>query len=177
MNEDIFIDWGSLPLIPDGTYEAVYVKHETFHQSFGPKIKITFRITTLGEYYETLLFGWYNAKRLKSKPAKGGAATLSRHSKLAYELIKVIDVKERVSRLSPAQLKSVLLQIKVRTVKTNSKQQELSKVQHYSVVDSIIGALTTNKFDSPDLRLKVLPVPVPIPEPAPTIKQETPRQI
>lgn len=166
MNDDFIIDWGTLPLIPEGIYEAVYVQHEVFNQNFGPKVKITFRITSLGEYNGTFIAGWYNIKKPKSGPGRGKAAFLSRHSKLVTELLRVLDVKVRVDRLSPAMLKPLLLKIRVRTVRANSKQKELHKFQQYSTCDSIVGSLTSNMYGPP--QINPLLKPEPKPEPAPT---------
>lgn len=125
MGNDFEIDWGNLPLLPQGLYEAVYVNHETFFQSFGAKIKITFRITALGEAHGTLIHGWYNAKSLPSKPGKNKRVILSRHSKLTTELLNILHSREKPSRLSPAQLKGKLLEIAVRTVRTDSRQKKI----------------------------------------------------
>lgn len=160
MQEEFLIDWGNMSFIPAGDYEAVYVSHETFNQSFGPKVKITFRIVTMGPYYEKLIDGWYNAKDLKSKPGKQRKPTLSRHSKLTTELLHVLGIKERVSRLSPLQLKGKLLEIRVRTVKQNSRQKKYTDIQQYSVVDAILRSF--NDYSCIEL------IPKPILEPIPT---------
>jgi hypothetical protein len=160
MQEEGFsIDWGDLPLIPAGDYEAVYVSHETFNQSFGPKVKITFRIVKMGPFYEKLIDGWYNVKDLKSKPGKHRKPILSRHSKLTTELLHVLGIKERVSRLSPIQLKGKLLEVRVRTVKQNSRQKKYSDIQQYSVVDSILRSL--NNYSCIELIPKTIPEPIP----------------
>lgn len=164
MSDDLSIDWGHQTLIPPGIYQAVYVNHETTHGNWGPKVKIIFRITDLGPYYETLVEAWYNVKALKAKPGKSRGLILSRHCKLSTELLKVLGVKERVSRITPAQLRGKLLEITVRTVKTNSRQSEYATIQQYSVVDSINRLLTDDVCGSHK------PLPKPIPEPIPTKK-------
>jgi hypothetical protein len=164
MNDEFSIDWGNLTLIPEGNYEATYVGHETIHKSFGPKVKITFRIVSIGEYFGTLIDAWYNAKTLQSAPGRNRKATLSRHSKLATELLKVLDVKERIGRLSPVQLKGLIIEVKVRTVKTDSKQKSYSAIQRYSTVDYMVRCLTSNHVGT------VKPLPKPPPEPIPTSK-------
>jgi hypothetical protein len=162
---DIFdIDWGNLQLLPAGNYEAVYVSHETFNQSFGAKVKITFRITSHGQWFGSHINGWYNVKALISKPGKHRKVLLSRHSKLTIELLNVLDIKEKVSRLSPVQLKGKLLEIAIRTVRMNSRQKAYAEIQTYSVVDRIVRLLS-------DDRTKLSkPLPKPIPEPIPTSK-------
>lgn len=164
MSDELSIDWGHQILIPPGKYQAVYVSHETKRGNWGPKVKVIFRITNLGPHYESLVEAWYNVKDLKSKPGKQKGLILSRHCKLTTELLNVLGVKERVSRISPAQLRGKLLEITVRTVKTNSRQKEYASIQQYSVVESI------NKLLTDDLWVSHKPLPKPIPEPIPTEK-------
>ena len=171
MSDDLSIDWGHQTLIPPGIYQAVYVNHETTHGNWGPKVKIIFRITDIGPYYETLVEAWYNVKALKAKPGKKRGLILSRHCKLSTELLKVLGVKERVSRISPAQLRGKLLEISVRTVKTNSRQNEYAAIQQYSVVDSI------NRLLTDDVCGAHKPLPKPILEPIPTKKDTEPSAV
>ena len=169
-NDDIDIDWGISVLIPEDNYQVVYVSHETTKGSFGSKVNITFRIITQGEYYETLIDAHYNVKD-GSLSGKRKSIKLSRHSKLVLELIKVLGCKVRPNRLSPSALKGLLIWVKVKTVKTNSKQQQLPELLWYSKVDSMIGQSDASELTGsalPKLEPKVIPVP--IPELTPTIK-------
>lgn len=173
MTDHFEIDWGSVTLVQPGVYEAVYVSHETLRGSFGPKLKITFRIVTPGPYFETMISGWYNLKDTSGKPGKRGKVIASRHSKFITEMLKVLDIKQRPSRVSPIQLKGKILEISVRTVKTNSRQKAYSELQIYSVVDSINRLLSHDRIEivkSTTNHNK--PLPKPIPEPIPTSKPE-----
>jgi len=167
--DDFEIDWGDRPLIPEGEYHAVYVSHLTTNASFGPKVKITFRIVSMGPYYETLINGWYNAKQIGSTKRKGGKVIVSALSDLANECFKVLQIKNRVNRLSLTQLKGHVIVIKVRTVISNSKQKKLTEAQQYSTVDSMVCSLTTQ-----DISKTLKPVPEPIPKPVPTSKDTNP---
>lgn len=174
-NDDIILEWDEIPLVPDAEYQAVYVKHETYNGSFGPKIKITFRITSFGKYYGSEICAWYNAKGLKAKPGKNRAVIISRHSKLTGELLRVLGIKERISRLSPSQLAGRVLLLKTRTVTTNSRQKKLTDLQKYSVVDTLICALThTDLSQNMELKKTLKVLPKPIPEPIPTSKSPDP---
>ena len=156
LKDGIEIDWSNLVLMPEGRYQAMYISHETTNGSFGAKIKITFSVTTYGEFFEKHIDGWYNVKGIK-KTGKGKAISLSRHSKLTGELLNALGYKERVSRLSPLALKGKLLWVKVRTVVKNSRQKSLHELQRYSVVDSIIGQSDASELTSntlmPELNL------------------------
>ena len=171
MTDEIAIDWGNLVLISPGIYEAIYLGHETFKGSFGPKLKITFRIVTPGHYFESIVAGWYNLKATSEKPGKRGKAIASRHSKFTTELLRVLEVKQKPSRISPAQLRGKILEITVRTVKTNSRQKAYTEIQTYSVVDSINRLASDDRMGM--VKSKMIlnkPLPKPIPEPIPTSK-------
>ncbi|MCE7530303.1 hypothetical protein [Polynucleobacter sp. IMCC 29146] len=71
----IEIDWGQSHLIPAGEYQAVYVTHEATNGSFGPKLKVIFRIVTQGPYFETLIPAWYNIKDGSTGKRCGGGCT------------------------------------------------------------------------------------------------------
>jgi len=165
LSESFEIDWGDSVLIPDGEYEAVYVTHEITNGSFGPKVKVTFRIVSQGPYFETLIPAWYNIQDGSSSKKKGAKVKLARGSRLTGELLKVLHIKKRVDRLSPSMLKGYLLIVKVRIVKTNSRQKKLAEAQQYSIVDSLVCILNYQDISE---TLNVLPKV--IPEPIPTSK-------
>jgi len=165
LSDSYEVDWGDSVLIPEGEYEAVYVSHENTNGSFGPKVKVTFRIVSHGPFYETLIPAWYNIQDGSPSKRKGAKVKLKRGSRLTGELLKVLQIKQRVDRLSPSMLKGYLLTVKVRTVKTNSRQKKLTEAQQYSLVDSLVCILN---FQDISETLNVLPKV--IPEPIPTIK-------
>ena len=167
--DDIEIDWGNYIIIPEGKYQVMYVSHETTNGSFGAKVKITFTITSYGEFFGKHIDAWYNLKAIK-KIGKGKAISVSRYSKLTGELLNALGYKERVKRLSPLALKGKLLWVNVRTVTKNSRQKALHELQRYSVVDSIIGQSDASELTSNTLMSELKVLPVPIPEPIPTIK-------
>jgi hypothetical protein len=171
--DDFFdIDWGRDALIPEGEYQAVYVSHEISRGSFGTKLKITFRIVSFGEFFETLIPAWYNISDAASSKRKGGRIKVNRGHKLTTELLRVLQIKARIDRLSPSLLKGHILLIKVRTVTKNSYQKKLAPPQQYSIVDSLVCILNLQDISRTP---KVLPKP--IPEPIPTIKPDEPDSI
>jgi hypothetical protein len=164
VNKDILIDWGNHILIPEGAYHAVYVSHSTTNGTFGPKLKITFRIVTQGEHYEVLVDGWYNLKGTGEKTGKRGKVIVSRHSKFVGEMLKIFQTKIRLTRISPAMLSGHVIQINVRTVKKNSLQKTLPEILQYSTVESM-ECLSTATDDSELLHLKFNLNPNPKPKP------------
>ena len=172
INSDYFdVDWGDSIKIPEGKYEAVYVSHEIVDGTFGLKVKITFRIVSPGEGFESLLPGWYNIKEGGTTKRKGGRLTLSRGQKLTSELIKVLQINKRPDRLSPFMLKGHLILIKVRTVVINSRQKKYNKLQQYSVVDSMVSNLNVADLSEEQSLISKL-IPKPVPEPIPTINTQ-----
>jgi hypothetical protein len=165
LSESFEVDWGDNPLIPEGDYQAVYVHHETTNGSFGPKVKIIFRIVSQGQHFETLIPAWYNVKDGSTSKRRDAKIKLARGSRLTSELLRVLQIKKRVDRLSPSMLKGYLLTVKVRTVKTDSRQKKLTEAQHYSVISSLECILNLQDISEvPNV------LPKPIPEPIPTIK-------
>ena len=171
INSDYFdVDWGDSIKIPEGKYEAVYVSHEITNGSFGWKVKIIFRIVS-GEYFGSLLPGWYNIKEGGTTKRKGGRIGLSRLQKLTSELLEVVQTNKRPNRMSPLMLKGHLILIKVRTVVINSRQKKHNKLQQYSVVDSMIGNLNVADLSEEQSLISKL-IPNPVPEPIPTINTQ-----
>lgn len=165
----ISIDWGNICPIPEGEYQAVYVSHATSNGSYGPKVKITFRIVSPGPYFESLIDAWYNAKSVGIKIGNRGRIVLSRHSKLTLEMVKLFHRKQRPERLSPEMLKGHIVIIKIRTVTQNSKQKCLPESLRYSTVDSMVRLMTYHDINETPL-LKPEPIPIPVP----TINRQSP---
>jgi hypothetical protein len=162
MSDEFVVDWGNSVLIPNGEYQAVYVSHSTTNGSYGPKVKITFRIVSLGPYFEKLVDAWYNTKGVGQKVGKRGKIILSRHSKLTFELVKLFYRKQRPERISPEMLKGHVVVVKVRTVTQNSRQKNLPEALKYSTVDSMVCLLTHQDISEIPL-LNPEPIPIPIP--------------
>lgn len=169
MSDDLDIDWGDTNLIPEGEYHAAYVSHKTVNGSFGPKVKITFRIISIGPHFEKLIDAWYNLKSIAGKSKKNGRISLSKYSKLTLELMRIFHINKRIDRISLSMLKEHIVVIRVRTVKQNSSQKHLPEVMQYSTVDSMVCLLS---FVNNGLSVSVKPVP--IPEPIPTKKSVEP---
>jgi hypothetical protein len=171
MAEGIEIDWGGSELIPEGEYNAVYVSHTTSNGSFGPKVKITFRIVSMGPQFEKLIDAWYNLKAVGGKSKKNGRIQLSRHSKLTLELMRIFHMKKRIDRISPSMLKGHITVIKVRTVTQNSTQKHLPEVLRYSTVDSMVCLLTFSDIsEAPLVKPELTPEPTPTKKPLEAIQ-------
>ena len=139
---DLVVDYESIPpLVPDGVYEAVYVRHSIATVFNTRKLFVWFRIVEHGDYYQHELFRAYRLKGKKA-PDKKGALNVGVRSDLYRMLVRVQDIKLRTDRLSLRSLKGVVLQIKTRTVSKDFEQRELPTWLRYSVVDDVLKKLT-----------------------------------
>lgn len=127
------------PLIPEGTYQVGYVKHE-FNQAFGPpRVYVHFRILDFGEQFEKILYRAYRLNSLKSPGRKNSSFTVGKGSDFVYELALVTD--KRSDRLLPNDFEGLLLEAKVGTVIKDYKQRPTPKPLQYSVIREIIGKI------------------------------------
>lgn len=69
---DVLVDYSSRPpLVPDGKYQAVFIRHETAFVVRGAKVFLWFRIVEPGEYFGVELYRPYRVRHLVGKPAPG----------------------------------------------------------------------------------------------------------
>lgn len=139
-------DW---PLVPDGFYIAVYLRHvciELREFNNAPRVFVHLRLIDPGEHYGKVLYRAYPVRAVRRTSGKPGAPihngkfTLSRRSDLMKMLCRVLyqDLKTRPDRVSLRELKNHVLRIRTRTVKKDGRQRDLPPALHYSVVDDII---------------------------------------
>ncbi len=136
--DDIKVELNDRPLIPEGTYEAVYLNHDTAI-SFGraQKVYVWFRITSNGPANGTKLYKAYNVKQINGKPRRNGGFTVGRHHSLLTDLARVVGLKLRPDRLSLSSLQPHLIEVTVRTVRTSHRQEPLPEFLQYSVIDRL----------------------------------------
>jgi hypothetical protein len=143
-NDEIQVDYGDEPVVPDATYEAVFVRHGTF-LVFGkqPSVWLRFRIVTPGEHFSKELVRWYRVASLRGNARPEGAFTLRRKSLLFLELVRLSDFKQKPSRVSLSVLRGRTFEVSTRKVKQSwDRQADLPDWLQYSVVDRIIRATT-----------------------------------
>ena len=128
--------WG---IVPDGTYRAVLIGHETASVFRTAKVFLHFRIVEVGNEFGKLLYRAYRARALVGKPARNGKFKVARRSELLLMVYRVTHLKIRVDRLSFAELRSHVLRISTRTVSKDYQQRDLPQPLWYSVVDDVLG--------------------------------------
>ena len=125
--------------MPEGEYQATYLRHETAFIFKSPKVFIHFRIHG-GDYDGEKLFRAYRVKELRGKPRKGGGIKLRHSSELYRQLVRLTpSQKERPDRISLQRLRGCLLRVSVRTVTKDSRQRALPAALQYSVVDEMLA--------------------------------------
>ena len=125
------------PLVPEGIYQAGYVKHD-FECAFGvPRLFVHFKILDMGEYFEKILYRAYRLRSIKSPGRKNSAFTVGRRSDLVRELALVTN--RRADRLQPTDFEGMLLNVKVETVTKDYEQRIIPEPLHYSVIREIMG--------------------------------------
>ena len=140
---DVIVDYSSRPLlVPDGKYQAVFVRHETAFVFRAAKVFLWFRIVNPGDYFSVELYRPYRVKKLLGKPGRGGKFKLAPGSELFTMLCRVLDIKARPDRISLLGLKHCILEIKTRTVTTDYLQRDVPDWLHYSVIADVCRKLT-----------------------------------
>ena len=130
----------NIVLIPEGLYEAVYISHEVCFGGWGKKVRIDFRIISLGVANGVELSGWYNIA--DGELGKGGRIVLLRNHKLTNELHIVLELTIFTLDLSPAMLATRVIEVRVVTVDTNGRKQKLAAPLQYSKVESMVRSKT-----------------------------------
>ena len=143
---EILCDYSARPpLVPDGKYQAVLVRHETAFVFKSAKVFLWFRIIEPGDHYGVELYRPYRVKHLIGKPARGGSFKLAPGSDLFSMLVRVLDMGQksrRPDRISLRALKQGVLEIKTRTVTKDYQQKEAVEWLRYSVVADVTRQLT-----------------------------------
>lgn len=138
--DDIAIDFSKRPpLIPDTTYNAVFVKHETAMVFNTSKVFLWFRVVDVGEHFATELYRAYRVSRLLSKPGAGGRFKLKPSGDMFTMLCRLLQVRARPDRISLRGLRGHVWRVKTRTVDHDHVQRPLQDWMRYSVIDDIVG--------------------------------------
>jgi hypothetical protein len=133
------------PLIPEGEYKAVYVRHEVAEvRRFDKQPKLFLRLRLVDPPHVGLeLYRSYRITKIVGK----SRFVMRRESDLAHMLSKVLGIHRRPDQISLKSLKGRVLLVRVGSVKTGTrgwppKRVELPEWQHYSVVRDILRAET-----------------------------------
>lgn len=154
------------PLVEAGTYDLVFVDHETILLGGGsvPKLVVWFRIATLGPAYGIKLARYYNV-RLEGKPRRHGGFKVGWRSSFVRDYAAATGaIPARKNRISMTALEGREIRGLVRTVtnawphKRGGKAAALPPPLYYSVIDLLL----------PSVAVAPRPAPVPTPTCNPT---------
>lgn len=141
-SNDIVLDDAGRQRVPDGVYEAVYIRHETAISWRTPRVYIWMRLVTPGPHMGVELYRAYRVASLIGRPGRSGRFKLRRGHELCAMLVRVLDIRVRPDRFSPCALGGRVLQVKTRTVIKDHAGRPLHDWLRYSVIDDIITATT-----------------------------------
>ena len=118
------------PAIPDGEYQAAFIKAEKKILWGGQKAFLWFRIITAGEYFDVKLFLACNVPKKLSISSK-------------YFRAWVVATGRRPDRfesrqMSPKVFRGKAFRVQVRTVKKDAEQRPLPPALQYSVIQQLI---------------------------------------
>ena len=133
------------PIIAPGTYEAVYVHHETKYIFQSPKVFVWFRIVSPGPAFDVLVYRAYRARALTTKAGRYGGFKVARGSDIYHDLGRILNTRVRPDRVSAIVLRGAVYRIKVRTVTKDHKQRPIPEWGQYSVVDQLLHSETVTK--------------------------------
>ena len=132
----------SLVLLDEGRYQCRYDYYET-RPRFGmgrPKVVLHFSVVHPPEYHGIPLQRFYNVKRLKCEPKRGGGFVPPSKGDLVRDMERLFGRVDRRDRLAIGKnFRSRDWTVKVRTVDSDSKGGLLPEASRYSVIESIIG--------------------------------------
>ena len=135
------IEGGLPPCIPDGRYEAVFEKY-TKARPYGdrkPKIAIWFEITSSEDAIGVVLPKYYNVELVEDSERRKNDFKGGGHcSQFVRDYLRLFGKPARLNRIPMNVFRNKVFSIFVRTVKTDSRKQELPEAAYYSVVDQII---------------------------------------
>ncbi len=146
---DGLIEGDAIPRVPEGGYAAQFIEHDTamlFQHSRkrkpAPKLFLHFKLVELGPHHGVRLWRAYNVRELIGCPGRGGRFKVSRRSDLVRELAVIYQSRLRLDRISFADLKRVLVRVRVRTVEVDQRQRQIPEPLRYSIIAELIGAET-----------------------------------
>tara|TARA_R110000782_G_scaffold24497_5_gene63806 strand:- start:224 stop:667 length:444 start_codon:yes stop_codon:yes gene_type:complete len=127
------------PLVKPGVYDLAFVDYRTAMMFMGkaPKLVMTFRIVTMGEFFEVELQRYYNVKRIYGKPQRYGRFKPSSRGAFLREYLTLFSgMGSRIDRIPMSKFENALIEGKVETV-TRSQGKDIPKELQYSVIKEL----------------------------------------
>ncbi|MEP6608811.1 MAG: hypothetical protein ABJA83_09040 [Burkholderiaceae bacterium] len=137
-DDDVVGVEGFKPLLPaDAWFEAKLAGWRTAILFNCPKVFWKFEIVSPSEWNGARVFRAFRVRKLVGRPSPQGKFVAAAGGDLYQTLARLLDCKTRADRISLRPLKYMLFKIRLRTVCTNSRQEDLPEHARYSTVCSI----------------------------------------
>jgi hypothetical protein len=129
------------PLIPDGRYQARFVRAEAEAMQMyrgAARLFLHFEIIEPGDAYGTRIYGGWPLGAIVIEHGKKRCKAKKGDSDLKIMLKRLLGSAARPDRVSFASLKDKVILIQTRTVKTTGRQRKRGPADQYSVVDDMV---------------------------------------
>jgi hypothetical protein len=129
------------PLLPDGEYEAKFLRQEPakMHMFKGTRrLFVHFEIVEPGAHNGKRVFGSWPLGDIVVENGKRRLVA-KKHGNLAAMLKRLFGKTARISRASLSSLKGSVVKIRTRTVTRDYRQRPKAEYERYSVVDDIVA--------------------------------------
>jgi hypothetical protein len=146
-NGECFLVGPEYCLIPEGSYQAKFLYHETSNIftrkegniRTGGKLYLWFEILPFysNEINSTKLFRSYNVASLVGKKGRNGKFRMTRGKWFVRDYERLIGDIKRGDRISPRAFASKVFQVKVTTVKFNQDKKKWCDASRYSVIEEV----------------------------------------
>lgn len=115
--------------VKPGDYLATYVRHAGLVVFRTAKMRVDFRLLA---HPDLILSRWYRVQN-----GRGGRVRAGRHSDIVRELSAVLNRRVRHDRIPLESLKDVIVNVEVRDVVKDRKQDTLAEVNRYSAISRL----------------------------------------
>ncbi len=127
------------PQIEPGIYEVAYISHMTwYYLNRQPKLRVDFKIVSMGPYLGLIFSRFYNIKKIVGKPGRNGRFNAGWSTDFAREFARVIDMPKRSDRFSMSKLKNFILEVEIADVTKDRNLCDLHESSRYSVIKRIM---------------------------------------
>lgn len=150
-NGECFLVGPEYSLIPEGSYQAKFLYHETSNiftrkegkVRTGGKLYLWFEILPFysDEINGVRLFKSYNVASLIGKKGRNGKFRMTRGKWFVRDYERLIGRTKRRDRLSPRAFSNKIFLIKTKTVVNNQDHKEWCEESQYSVIEKIMEVI------------------------------------
>lgn len=126
-------------LLTPGDYDVSFVGFSTcvlFSRAY--KLRVQFKVLTLGEHFEQRISRFYNVARLIGRPGTGGRFKVGFHSDFLREFAKLFGAPARLDRIPMTNFERKIIVARVRTVEMGSAQRPIPECLRYSVISELV---------------------------------------